>query len=80
VKGYHNTSISDIMAATGRTKGGLYAHFDGKEALRSAAYERAVEVWRGIVFKGVRKASDPQRSPRLRCRSGDPGFGRGVSS
>lgn len=59
VKGYYNTSISDIMAATGLTKGGLYSHFDSKEALWNAAYERAVEIWRGIVFKGVRKVSDP---------------------
>jgi AcrR family transcriptional regulator len=59
VKGYYNTSISDIMAATGLTKGGLYAHFDSKEALWNAAYDRAVEIWRGIVFKGVRKVSDP---------------------
>ena len=59
VKGYYNTSISDIMAATGLTKGGLYAHFDSKEALWNAAYERAVEIWKGIVFKGVRKVSDP---------------------
>jgi len=59
VKGYYNTSISDIMAATGLTKGGLYSHFDSKEALWNAAYERAVEIWRGIVFKGVRKVPDP---------------------
>ena len=59
VKGYYNTSISDIMAATGLTKGGLYSHFDSKEALWNAAYERAVEIWREIVFKGVRKVSDP---------------------
>ena len=59
VKGYHNTSVSDIMAATGLTKGGLYAHFDGKEALWNAAYERALEIWRGIVFQGVRKVTDP---------------------
>ena len=59
VKGYYNTSISDIMAATGLTKGGLYAHFDSKEALWNASYESAVEIWRGIVFKGIRKISDP---------------------
>ncbi|MGE5283629.1 MAG: TetR family transcriptional regulator C-terminal domain-containing protein [Actinomycetota bacterium] len=59
VKGYYNASISDIMAATGLTKGGLYAHFDSKEALWNAAYDRAVEIWRGIVFKGVRKVPDP---------------------
>lgn len=40
-------------------EGGLYSHFDSKEALWNAAYERAVEIWREIVFKGVRKVSDP---------------------
>lgn len=59
VKGFYNTSVSDIMAATGLTKGGLYAHFATKEALWNAAYERAVEIWKGIVFNGVRKISDP---------------------
>jgi len=59
VKGYYNTSISDIMAATGLTKGGLYSHFDSKEALWDAAYERAADLWRGIVFKGVRNVPDP---------------------
>ena len=58
VKEYYNISISDIMAATGLTKGGLYSHFDSKEAIWIAAYERAVESWREIVFKVVRKISD----------------------
>ena len=31
VKGYFNTSISDIQEATGLTKGGLYCHFKSKE-------------------------------------------------
>jgi AcrR family transcriptional regulator len=59
VKGFYNTSVSDIMAATRLTKGGLYAHFDSKEAIWYAAYERAVEIWKEIVFNGVRKVSDP---------------------
>ncbi len=59
VKGFYNTSINDILAATGLTKGGLYGHFASKEELWGAAYERAVEIWKGIVFKGVRKIEDP---------------------
>ncbi|MBI5576331.1 MAG: TetR family transcriptional regulator [Deltaproteobacteria bacterium] len=59
VKGYFNTSINDILSATGLTKGGLYGHFSGKEELWGAAYERAVEIWKGVVFKGVRKIADP---------------------
>ncbi len=30
-----------------------------KEELWGAAYEKAVEVWKGIAFKGVRKITDP---------------------
>lgn len=59
VKGYFNTSISDILAATHLTKGGLYGHFASKEEIWDAAYERAVEIWKGIVFKGVRTVTDP---------------------
>ncbi len=59
VKGYFNTSINDILAATGLTKGGLYGHFSSKEELWGAAYERAVGIWKGIVFNGVREIADP---------------------
>ncbi len=51
VKGYFNTSISDILEATDLTKGGLYGHFQSKEDIWYAVYERAVEIWRDIVFK-----------------------------
>lgn len=59
VKGYFNTSISDILKATHLTKGGLYGHFRNKEAIWNAVYEEAVKIWRSIVFKGVRKTGDP---------------------
>jgi len=59
VKGYYNTSIRDILAETGLTKGGLYGHFGSKEDLWEAAYEKAVEIWKGIVFQGVREIQDP---------------------
>ena len=59
VKGYYNTSISDILQATGLTKGGLYGHFGSKEEIWDAAYERSVQIWQGIVFEGVREISHP---------------------
>lgn len=59
LKGYHNTSISDLLTATGLTKGGLYGHFASKEEIWEAAYDRAVEIWSAIVFKGVSKIEDP---------------------
>ena len=61
VKGYYNTSISDILDATGLTKGGLYGHFASKEEIWCAVYDEAVSIWKGIVFKGIRNNSDPLR-------------------
>lgn len=59
VKGYFHTSINDILAATKLTKGGFYGHFASKEDLWEAAYGRAIEIWKGIVFEGVRDIFDP---------------------
>ena len=59
VKGYFNTSISDILKTTGLTKGGLYGHFRSKEQIWYAVYEEAVSTWRGIVFRDMRGISDP---------------------
>src|SRR5512141_1711430 len=59
LKGYHHTSINDLLTAAELTKGGLYGHFGSKEEIWSAAYERAVDIWRGIVFRGVKSVDDP---------------------
>jgi AcrR family transcriptional regulator len=59
VKGYFNTSISDILEATRLTKGGLYGHFRSKEEIWYAVYEEAARIWKGIVFKDSRKITDP---------------------
>lgn len=59
VKGYYNTSISDILAATHLTKGGLYGHFASKADIWQAVYDEAVCVWRERVFSGVRDRTDP---------------------
>ncbi len=66
VKGYFNTSINDILEATGLTKGGLYGHFQSKEALWEAAYDEAVIIWREIVFKDIKETLNPlERIRRL---------------
>lgn len=59
VKGYYNTSVSDILGATGLTKGGLYGHFASKEDIWYAVYDEAVRIWKNIVFNGIRNDSDP---------------------
>ena len=59
VKGYYNTSISDILTATHLTKGGLYGHFTSKAEIWQAVYDEAVSIWREKVFSGVRDRTDP---------------------
>jgi AcrR family transcriptional regulator len=59
VKGYFNTSISDILEATGLTKGGLYCHFKSKEEVWRAVYDNAVDTWKKVVFRDMRTIADP---------------------
>lgn len=59
VKGYYNTSINDILEATGLTKGGLYGHFRSKEDIWYAVYDEAVTIWRSIVLKDIKNISNP---------------------
>src|SRR5580692_7559473 len=40
--GYHDTSIRDIVRATGMLPGSLYCHFASKEDLLVAVYEQGV--------------------------------------
>src|ERR1700760_1245310 len=42
-RGYAGTSMSELMAATGLEKGGLYRHFESKESLAVAAFDYAWE-------------------------------------
>jgi TetR/AcrR family transcriptional regulator, transcriptional repressor for nem operon len=51
VKGFEGTSMSDLTAATGLTKGALYGHFADKE-------EIAVEAFRYSVSKVKRMVRD----------------------
>ena len=67
VKGYFNTSISDILAATQLTKGGLYCHFASKEDIWYAVYDEAVRVWRHTVFEDMRAVDDPLERVAKTC-------------
>ena len=59
IKGYYNTSINDILKATGLTKGGLYGHFSSKEEIWYAVYDEALTIWRQVIFKGIQSNSSP---------------------
>ncbi|HEX8696726.1 MAG TPA: TetR/AcrR family transcriptional regulator [Longimicrobium sp.] len=42
-QGFAGSSMSDIMEATGLQKGGIYRHFESKEALALEAFDYAVD-------------------------------------
>ncbi|MDQ1521174.1 MAG: hypothetical protein QOI55_2247 [Actinomycetota bacterium] len=43
-RGYAGASMRDLVAAAGLEKGGLYNHFDSKEALALAAFDHSVSL------------------------------------
>jgi TetR/AcrR family transcriptional repressor of nem operon len=45
-RGYSGTSMSELMAATGLEKGGIYRHFRSKEGLAVAAFDYA---WKTVT-------------------------------
>ncbi len=51
-RGYFGASMSDLVRETGLEKGGIYNHFDSKEALALAAFEHAVGLV-GARFQGA---------------------------
>ncbi len=59
VKGYFHTSMNDIMQETKLTKGGLYAHFKSKEAIWYATYDKAISIWRDVIFKDIKDITCP---------------------
>lgn len=56
-KGYAGTSMSDIMSATGLTKGGIYGNFKSKDEIALAAYDHNVKNLYEIIVEVV-KAQD----------------------
>ena len=53
-RGYAGTSMSDLMAATGLKKGGIYNHFATKDELAIAAFDFAVQQARRIHIKALK--------------------------
>jgi TetR/AcrR family transcriptional repressor of nem operon len=60
LKGYFHTTVDDVMARSGLTKGGFYAHFDSKEALARAAIDHATTLWMEKVASHVARFADPR--------------------
>jgi AcrR family transcriptional regulator len=59
LKGFSSTSITDILEATGASKGGFYNHFKSKEDLFFAVLEHARQIWREKVLTDLDKVEPP---------------------
>ena len=64
LKGYFATSVEDVMARVGLTKGGFYAHFRSKEELGRAVIEHAAQLWFHRVVEHVARFTDPREQMR----------------
>lgn len=56
-KGYHNTSINDVMNGAGIKKGGLYFHIQSKEKLALKVLEEALANYESMISKGLDRLS-----------------------
>src|SRR5947208_5207462 len=58
-KGYDNTSMSDVAAAAGLTKAGLYHHISSKESLLYTVLDYGLDLTQAYVLEPVEKITDP---------------------
>ncbi|MDQ1675165.1 MAG: hypothetical protein QOC93_309 [Actinomycetota bacterium] len=58
-RGYAGSSLDDIVAGARVTKGALYHHFSGKQALFESVFEKVEERAARDIHKAVRGATDP---------------------
>ena len=64
--GYASTSLDAIVAGAQVTKGALYHHFSGKQALFEAVFERV----ESDSTKAIQKAIRSEKDPWVKARSG----------
>src|SRR5918995_6164693 len=64
-RGYHGTSLSDILSESGAPRGSLYFHFPGgKDQLVIEATRAAVEETTAALRETLAEASSPARGVR----------------
>ena len=51
--GFAGVSVSDLMAATGLKKGGIYNHFKSKEEIRIEAFQHMISDLRAGVIQAI---------------------------
>src|SRR5207244_11812678 len=57
-KGYDNTSMSDVAAAAGLTKAGLYHHISSKESLLYTVLDYGLDLTEAYVIRPLAEISD----------------------
>ncbi len=67
-KGYHDTAVDDIAAASGTSKGGLYFHFPSKEAIFLALLDRMVGLLRSRLESAIAGEPSPIHKVDLALR------------
>ncbi len=64
-RGYHGTSLSDILAASGAPRGSLYFHFPGgKDALAAEATRAAIDLATEALNESLAAAATPAAGVR----------------
>src|SRR5262245_26527532 len=58
-KGYDNTSMSDVAAAAGLTKAGLYHHISSKESLLYTILDYGLDLTESRVVQPLQDVDDP---------------------
>jgi len=67
--GYLRTPVSEIMRVTGLQKGGIYNHFESRQALALEAFDYAVERMRERLLRALKgKTSAKDKLVALRFR------------
>ena len=65
-KGYEQTSIQDILDATGLSKGGLYHHFKSKEEILEAVMQKRVQYVNGRFHNIIRNTEETNAKEKLK--------------
>jgi AcrR family transcriptional regulator len=58
-RGYAGTSLDEVVARARVTKGALYHHYQGKQALFEAVFDQVEEKAKTTIAKRIRQAGDP---------------------
>lgn len=67
--GYANASLDSIVAGAQVTKGALYHHFSGKQALFEAVFERVEDDASRTIQKALKGTRDPWEKARTGLRT-----------